>query len=165
MKKTVCFMALMLAVCSACVKAQNEERPQGERPKMDKTEMAQKRTDEMAKQYGLSEKQTKKLLEVNKEYAEKMRPMGRPPRRPDNGQSTDNQVERKQPLERPNNGNMDDMRKKMDSEREAYNAKVKKIMTDEQYSKFEQDQKKMGPARGQRPPQDGQRPPQEKKDE
>ena len=107
----------------------------------DKSEIIQKRTDRMAERYGLDENQAKALLELNKQYADKMFMGGRPgrgngPRRAISGDSVSMR-------KRPDKSQIEEMMKKMTETREAYNNSLKKIMNDSQFSKYEEDQKKM----------------------
>jgi len=170
MRKTIYALALLFTLGSLNVAAQEEQGQKKERKKFDRTEMIKSRTERMATRYGLNDKQKEKLLELNTEYADKMRPMGRPPRmRPPQG-GNDGQMASPQegegnqkppqmegddvPMMPPANGEqpseedmkkmkeqMDKAKEQMDKDREAYNKKLKKIMTDDQYAKFEQDQK------------------------
>lgn len=157
MKKTAIVLAFVSALVTTKALAQDDsQKKEGER-KFDPTEMIQKHTERMAEQYGLDEKQTEKLLELNKEYAGKMRPMGRPPRMKPPKEGENEQMAPPTEQERPSKEQMDEMRKKMEEDRNAYNAKLKEIMTDEQYAKFEQEQKAH---RDRRPPMR-----EEKKDE
>jgi len=148
MKKLVYSMALMLALGGGSAMAQEKKCDCCKGEKMDKTEMSQRRTEQMTERYGLDEKQSKKLLELNKEYGDKMRPMGRPPRMRPNDNPSKEQMQGEQAQERPNKEQFEEMRKKMEEEREAYNKELKKIMTDEQYAKYEQDEKNMKQPRG-----------------
>lgn len=148
---------LVCAFVAATTLAQNEQKKDEENKKFDPTEMIQKHTERMAEQYGLNDEQTKKLLELNKEYAGKMQPMGRPPRMKPPKEGENEQMAPPPEQERPSKEQLDEMRKKMEEDRNAYNAKLKEIMTDEQYAKFEQEQKAH---RDRRPPMRG-----DKKDE
>ena len=66
-------MTIMAATISFSAMAQeNEQRSQ----KIDQTEMIQRRTDMMVQRYGLNDDQKAKLLELNKEFADKMPMMG-----------------------------------------------------------------------------------------
>ena len=64
--------AMMMAVPAM---AQEADSTKGQ-PKKDKAAMVEQRTQAMAKRYGLNDKQTKQLMELNEKYAGKM-PMGR----------------------------------------------------------------------------------------
>ena len=142
--------------------AQNNQQQFGQRP--DDTEMAQKQTQNMVKTYGLDEKQEKKLLKLNQKYAGKMGPgagmpgpgpqmkpgegpqkdqngNNRPPHPDSNFNGSDNQ----QQFQRPDNGGREDFEKRMQEGKknmEAYQKQLKKIMTTDQYTRYESDMKK-----------------------
>lgn len=130
-------LALFLCIGNTCLMAQTKQ----DRKMPDKSEIIQKRTDRMAERYGLDENQAKALLELNKQYADKMFMGGRPgrgngPRRAISGDSVSMR-------KRPDKSQIEEMMKKMTETREAYNNSLKKIMNDSQFSKYEEDQKKM----------------------
>lgn len=133
----------------------NAQESEQKRKMPSKEEMAQRMTDRMVSKYGLSDEQKTKLLELNKEYADKMpRPRRGEPRGRnfnmgnDNGSST-------RPA-RPSRDEMNQRREEMKQNREAYNSKLKEIMTNEQYKQYTDDQQKQrqqrGPRRGNRQP-------------
>ncbi|WP_071146936.1 DUF4890 domain-containing protein [Bacteroides ihuae] len=101
--------------------------------KMDPKERAEKMTERMAKEYSLNEAQKKELLDVNLALNEKMAK-----------KAEDKKVEK------------EEMHKEMKANRDAYEAQLKKIMTEEQYASYTKNQaermKKMkdgkGPRRG-----------------
>lgn len=76
MRKYVMALALFLCIGNTCLMAQTKQ----DRKMPDKSEIIQKRTDRMAERYGLDENQAKALLELNKQYADKMFMGGRPGR-------------------------------------------------------------------------------------
>ena len=158
MKKTLIMIAVALTFALS-VSAQSEDSKQGERPKFNKTEMIQKQTDRMAERYSLSTDQAKQLLQLNTTYSGQM--MGMPggrgprpggPREPGQGIPGGAPADSAQ-HQRPSKEQMEAMRKEMETKRVAYNAELKKIMTDEQYAKYEADQKNFRP--GRRPSGDG----------
>ena len=154
MKKIMFSMAAAILM-SASALAQTDNAPQ-QRSEADQAEMIKQRTENTVKQYGLNEDQAKQLLELNTKYADKM-PMGfgrmggRGGRRgggqggpqggfgggaPQGGfgggqmpQMTEEQRAR-----------MEEMRKQMTETREAYNKELEKIMTPEQFKKYQEDQ-------------------------
>ena len=151
-------IAAMMIVSTASMAQDNNEKKQPR--KMDKTEMVKHRTDRMVKEYGLDEAQAKKLLELNTTYADKMPRMGghrpggpRPQGKPDGEKKVDGSTgaTAQQPAERPSKEQMEARRAEMKKNAEAYNAELKKILTDEQYQKFTENQKN----RPQRPHQGG----------
>ena len=128
MRKYVMALALFLCIGNTCLMAQTKQ----DRKMPDKSEIIQKRTDRMAERYGLDENQAKALLELNKQYADKMFMGGRPgrgngPRRAISGDSVSMR-------KRPDKSQIEEMMKKMTETREAYNNSLKKIMNDSQFS-------------------------------
>lgn len=131
--------------------------------KVDKAEMVKKRTDAMARQYGLNEEQTAKLLELNTAYADSMRNgmmargdrrgsfsnrpnVNRGPVKRDSVASNTKEVPVKQ------RANMD-KRKQMGEVMKNYETKLQGIMTPEQYKKYkeaEQNRMNRGGMRGER---------------
>ncbi len=180
MKKTM--MAIVAAVMmSANMAAQTEvQRQTPQQPVMDKSEMIKMRTEQMVKDYELTEEQTGQLLKLNTEFADKMPMMMMGPgmrdgqrgqrgnmRRQMRGPRMQGDEARRQmpdsvrpermqrPMgERPGFGR-EDMRKVMDE----YNEGLKKIFTEDQFKKYEENmnnrmqQMRRGPRgpRGQRP--------------
>lgn len=141
MKKMIltCVVATMI---SASAVAQNQDNQQEK--KFDKTEMIQRRTNRMVKEYGLNSDQAAKLLKLNTKYADKM-PMGR---RGGRGKGNAQQAGDNQ---RP--PQMDESkRSEMKAVREAYQAELKSIMSSDQYTQYEQNEK----SRRQRGPRGGQ---------
>lgn len=156
MKKAM--TALVAAVMmSANMVAQTEEQPQmPQQPVMDKAEMIKQRTDMMVKEYELTEEQAAKLLELNTEFADKMpmmmgpgprngqRPqrgeMRRPMRGPrmQNGEAApqlpDSVRQGRMPRAQRPGFNREEMLKVM----EDYNEGVKKILTEDQFKKYEE---------------------------
>lgn len=165
MKKAtiIALSALMLSIGAF---AQGQGRP-------DKAAMIQERTNRMAEKYGLDDTQKAKLLELNNEFFEKMGPgmmgpgmmgpgrgpgnMGRPDQSRDTakvrkgGKKHDRAKERTEPDESQKK-EMDDRMQKMQEGREAYDAALKEILTEDQYSAYKKDQesRKGGPGEGPR---------------
>ena len=142
------FLSMMAALLvSTSVIAQEEKSEQRRSRKFDKTEMVKHRTDETVSRYQLSDKQAKQLLELNTKYADKMMPRGphrhgrhgeagRPPMPP-----KDDMVKRPEP---PKDGaKMKEHHKEMQATMKAYEAELEKIMTVDQFKKYQEDQKKM----------------------
>lgn len=153
------FMAAMVMFMMATVAmAQDNNMEQGDK-KFDKTEMIQKRTDKMVSQYGLDSIQAKALLALNQEYADKMPMMGghhgsgHGPQMRDNGNTNGQQSENAE-KQRPSDEQMKSRMQEMKANMDAYNDKLKSIMTDSQYAKYQEDMKQ----RMQRGPRGGQRP-------
>ena len=160
MKKMIlAFAAMML---TATVSAQEKEMVNPEQKQLDKIEMAKRRTDETVKKLGLNDEQAAQLLELNTKYAEKMGPgmrgkrFGRQgERRQLDGQAPmkhrpDSLAKKGDRPERPMMKNPEEMH----ATREAYDAELKTILTEEQYNAYKADmQKRMGhgPRGGLRP--------------
>ena len=102
--------------------------------KMDPKERAERMTERMAKEYSLNEAQKKDLLEANMALTEKMA----------------NRAEDKK-------AEMEELRKEMQNNRDAYDAKLKKILTEEQYAAYSKKQAERQKKMGDRGPRDGQR--------
>ncbi len=172
MKKTILAIAavMMMSVNMMAQDAdqkapQNLEQKVSQQRQFDQAEMSKQRTEQMAKEYGLNEEQTKQLLTLNTEYAGKLpMMMGRGPRggqfgeRPQaerirpQGERMRPQGERRR-MERPDSArqggdrrmrgqrpmmNREEMMKNM----EAYNGELKKIMTPEQFEKYTENTKR-----------------------
>lgn len=174
MKKTIMAIAAALMMSATAMAQQDSVRDSRQQ---DPVEMTKQRTDQMVKDYGLSEEQAQQLFDLNTKFADKLPPMmmGRGPRaemrgqRPEGGQRPQAGERERRPM-RPENGdslrrggrrgmgggrqmmNFEEMRKNMD----AYNAELEKIMTEEQYAKYKEAQQQRM-QRMQRRPGDGPR--------
>ena len=145
MKKIIVTMmvALLVGTSAMAQESQNERRHPG---KFDKTEMIKHRTDETVSRYKLNDKQAKQLLELNTKYADKMGPRGphhhghpgagRPPMPP-------KEMKGKRPEPPKDDSKMQEHRKEMEANMKAYDSELKKILTDDQYKSYQDDQKKM----------------------
>ena len=158
MKKTILAIAAAMMMSANVMAQGNQQRPQ-----MDPAEMMKARTEQMVKEYGLNEEQAKKLEVLNTNFAQKMpmmpmmrgqrgqgqRPQGQmgQGQRPQRQQGdTIRRGERPQGQGQRGQMNFEEMRKNM----EEYNAELQKIMTEEQFKKYtENNQRRMG-QRGQR---------------
>ncbi len=134
MKKMILAVAAVFAF-TLSTNAQSEGN--GPRQMPSQEEMIQHQTDMMADSLGLTASQKEALLALNTEYSDQMRPQ-MPPRRMDSGNSDEST--RPEP---PSREDMDSQRQAMQEARENYNTELKKILTDEQYAKYEQMQKQM----------------------
>jgi hypothetical protein len=155
MKKVVLAMAAALMMSMGTM-AQDEQQQRGNRPErrqMNQTEMVQRRTQHTVERYGLNEDQAKQLLELNKKYAGQMgrqggRRMGGPRHRME--MRTDStQRGRLMPKDSLRMRPQPDMRREM----EAYDAELQKIMTEEQFKAYKDDQQKRFQQRGGQRPQ------------
>lgn len=102
--------------------------------KMNLKERAERMTERMAKEYSLNEAQKKDLLEANMALTEKMA-----------NRAEDKKAER------------EELRKEMQNNRDAYDAKLKKILTEEQYAAYSKNQAERQKKMGDRGPRGGQR--------
>ena len=149
-KMTLALIALFTVTTATMAQDNNRQR------RFDPKEMVQRQTDRMAERYALTEEQTEKVLALNTEYAGKLRPQngpGRGPRmrdrQPQHNQQADGQTGATQPNREEMEARMNEMRK----QQEAYNNALKDILTEEQFQKYEEDQKQMrqrGPRGGRR---------------
>lgn len=155
MKKMMMTLLAAVVVSTAAI-AQDTN---GRQPKDDgnrKQEMVKHRTDRLVKDYQLNDKQAKQLLELNTKYADKMGPRHRghhgprgmrgqrpePPKgdmkglRPEPPKG-DKKGERPEPPK----GDRQERRKEMEETMKAYEAELQKIMTPEQFKKYQADMK------------------------
>ena len=144
MKQMIMTLLAAVMVSTAAV-AQDKD---SNKPSVDnnrKQEMVKHRTDRMVEDYQLNDKQAKKLLELNTEYADMMRPRhhghhghhgphGMRGQRPEPPKG-DMKGERPEPPK----GERQDRRKEMMETMKAYDAELQKIMTAEQFEKYKAD--------------------------
>lgn len=147
MKKTVLIMALAL-VSVMGMSAQDQQKGE-QRPRPNRSEMMEQRTNRMAERYNLSDSQKQKLSDLNKKYADKMMPprprggmnggaqAGRGMRqgRPDGVTSASAQSQPKQ--------NTDEAKRKkeMEATHKAYEKELKGIFTKDQWKAYQKDRK------------------------
>lgn len=132
-------VAVMMTVFTA--NAQNNDKVQ-DLSTSDRTEMVKNRTARTVERFGLNELQAKQLLELNTKYADKMPRMGghRSGMRSGDRQRV-NRRNTQGRRERPSREQMESRMKEMRQVREAYDKELKKIMTEEQYTKYTEVQK------------------------
>ncbi len=131
---------MILALCAVfafAVSANAQKVDKKERKQPTKEEMVQHQTDRMAERLDLNDKQKKELLKLNTEHFGKMGPRMNPrgPRK--------DMKKGGEKRERPSEAQMKEMRKKFEEGQKKYNAGLKKILTDEQYAKYEKMQQDM----------------------
>ena len=153
MKKIIVMIAVALMTVSAA-SAQSEDKNDGSARQFDKTEMAKHRADRLAKELGLNDDQTKQVEALNVEYADKLgQPFGRPGGRGfgqrGKGQRPDST---QQERVRPSKEQIEARRKEFETTKVEYDVKLKKILTADQYAKYEELQKQRMQNRGQRGP-------------
>lgn len=160
MKKIVLALVAMFTLSTAAM-AQSEEKKQN-RPS--KAEMAQRMTDRMSEQLGLTADQKAKVLDLNTRYADKLRfqgprrgrgPQGGPRRGFKNNGNGAPQARGERPqLNDSVKAKMAKAREEMKATHEAYEKELKSILTSDQLKKYEEQRQQMRRApRGQRGPQ------------
>ena len=141
MKKMMMTLLAAVVVSTAAV-AQNKDDNKSPQDNNRKQEMVKHRTDRLVKDYQLNDQQARQLLELNTKYADKMRPHhprhhgphGMKGQRPEPPKG-DKKGERPEPPK----GDRQDRRKEMDETMKAYEAELQKIMTPEQFKKYQAD--------------------------
>ena len=152
MKQMMMTLLAAVMVSTAAVAQDKDNKPSEDNNR--KQEMVKHRTDRIVNDYQLSDKQAKQLLELNTKYADKIRPHHRgphgfhgmrgqrpePPKGDMNGERPEppkglNQGER--PM--PPTGDRQDRRKEMAETMKAYEAELQKIMTPEQFKRYQTD--------------------------
>lgn len=144
MKKLLMMMVAALTM-ALTAHAQSKEGEQGEGQHKNRAEMVQKHTNRMVERYGLNDEQAKQLLKLNETYQGKF--MGSRPGRGmhQHGKEQCDSCKHADKPQRPSKEQAEAMMKKMKEQREAYKAEVKKIMTAEQFAKYEEDSKNFRP--------------------
>lgn len=144
--KKILFALLLAIVSTSSVMAQdNFQRgnrqgfggQRGDRPRMTPEQMAEQRTKQMVERYNLNDEQAQKLAALNKEM---MQPRER--------QAQNDSVRQARPRREggqmgPQNGNRQRGWGNMGGFGEEYAAKLKEILTPEQYAKYEEDMQQM----------------------
>ena len=127
--------------------------PEGQRPKiMDLNGTPELRTERMSKELSLTDEQKTKVLELNKVYqdvlAQEPRQGNMRPRRQQQPDAETGATEQ-QKRERPQltDEQKAEMKQKMEK-RKAYNDQLKKILSAEQYEKYQKSQVRHAPRRG-----------------
>lgn len=112
-----------------------------------KQEMIQKRTDRFVKEFGLSDAQAQQLLALNTAYADKMPMMprhhggkGMGPGGKDGQKGKDGKRPEGKPSKpsKPSKDEMKAMKEKMEANKTAYQQELQKILTPEQYAKYQE---------------------------
>ncbi len=144
-------IALTAALCMSTATMATTFRQDNKQRQMPTTEQrVQHRTDRMVKRYGLDKNQTAQLLKLNTEYEGKMGPRHHHGPRPD-GQQPPREVKKDkkrmshngQRPERKGPRPSAEMMEKMKADRNAYNQKLKTIMTPKQYEQYMKDESNM----------------------
>jgi Spy/CpxP family protein refolding chaperone len=150
-------MTLLAAVMvSTAAVAQDKDSNKPSEDNNRKQEMVKHRTDQIVKDYQLSDKQAKQLLELNTKYADKMRPRHprhhgphgmkgerpEPPKGEMKGERPEPpKGEMKGELPEPPKGDRMERRKEMEETMKAYEAELQKIMTPDQFTRYQADMK------------------------
>ena len=137
------FLAAVMVSTAAVAQDKDCNKPSEDNNR--KQEMVKHRTDKMVEDYQLNDKQAKKLLALNKEYADKMRPPHHGPHghhgshgmRGQRPEPPKDEMKGERP--EPPKGDRQDRRKEMMETMKAYDAELQKIMTTEQYEKYKAD--------------------------
>ena len=117
--KRIAFFMMALLLVSGMAMAQGGQR--GGNRQMDPKQRAENMTERMVKEYSLNDTQKQKLLEANLAFVEKMSA----PQKDANGKR-----------EKMSNEDREKMRAEMKKNREDYDAKLKEILTKEQYDTY-----------------------------
>lgn len=173
MKKIVLTMVALLSM--TVMQAQSDNKSERKAPKQP---TAEEMTNRMAKDLGLNDEQKTKVLALNKEYQDVLKGAPRGPRgpRPDGqrGPKGDKKVKggKQQSKTDAQTGATDQQRperpqltdeqkaqmKAQFEKRKEYDGKLKQILTDEQYKKFQKAHKRHGHGHGHGPGHGGPRP-------
>lgn len=146
------FIVAIAAVLMLGTNAVAQDNPGRERRQITQEERVRRQTDRMSERFGLNEEQKSALLKVNTAYFGKLRGVFGP-----RGGRNFHRGEGDR-HERPTEEQRQALRKQMEENMAAYNAELKKILTEEQYSRYEEQRRRMhlrGGMRGQR--RDGRR--------
>lgn len=127
--KRIAFLMFALLMAGTMTMAQGPRRDgQGNR---DPKAQAERMTERMAKEYSLNDTQKQQLLEANLEMVKNMGERNRP--EPPKEKAKEKKGKEKKEA---NQLTREEVQKKMKESREAYDAKLKKIMTKEQYEAY-----------------------------
>jgi len=121
-------LLIAIALIGLQVTAQGERKGK-DHENMSAEDIATKRTEKMVEQLGLDKTQEKAVYALNLDVAEKRKEMMDARK---NGEKA----------ERPSEEEREKMRAERKTQREAYQAKLKEILTDEQFAKLEESAKK-----------------------
>lgn len=140
-------LALVAVVAVGTTAMAQPDMPRHGKP--DPAKMAQHRTEQMVKKFGLNDEQAAKLLTLNTQYADKLRPgrghgmRGHRPGgpRPEGGERPELTEEQKQQMKKE--------RKERQQAMEAYDKELQGILTADQFAKYKEDMKRR-PERGPR---------------
>ena len=136
MKRSYLLMIALLFVGSMAMAQNQDDNNSGNQRRQapDAAQMATRKTNRMAKELNLTDSQKAQVLKLNQEYGAKMQPAGRPQMQQgqegDNSQNQNGESANKvQKMGKGNKGGNKAIR-------EEYNAKLKAILTEEQYNTY-----------------------------
>ena len=152
MKKLILAFVAVMTMTAAQAQGDNNQA-NGERQRMDRTEMLKRRTDDAVKKYGLNEEQAAKLLQLNTKYADTMgRGMGgqrggrrggaRPAHNFGGGNNGGGMGQRPEMTDEMR-AQMEKMRKEREESQKKYDEELQTIMTPDQYKAYKADQEEM----------------------
>lgn len=155
-------LVAMLTISSTVMAQDEQGKREGGHRQMDKTEMVKHRTDAMVQKYGLNTDQAKQLLDLNTEYADKIRAarFGGGPRGQHHGAHHQGirgkKPEMKDSVNKPERPQFDEEKMKTlrEQSRQAmqeYETKLQSIMTAEQFEAYKADMAKERKERPNRP--------------
>lgn len=137
MKRFYLLLASFVLVCGMAM-AQPQGEPGGQGRTFDPSKMAEKRTEQMTKELSLSDTQKTAVLSLNKEFFSNMQAQ-RAKVRPEGS-------------DKPDRAQMKEMFKQMKAMRDDFNARLQKILTPEQYQKYQKNEEARRERRANRPP-------------
>ena len=158
--KTKLFAFIAAMMVSTSMMAQGTVRESGirtDRAPRDKATMIKEYTEKMTMDYELTEEQVAQVLDLNTKYAEKLPMFNRRMRRPEGGprlregapvareDGTPIEGDRGPKIERqrPTEAQIQARRAEMETNMKEYNAELEKIMTPEQFAKYQENLKRM----------------------
>ena len=156
MKQIVLAAAAALMIGTTAM-AQDDNQPQRDGKRPDKTEMIQRRTNDVVQKYNLNEQQAAQLLELNKKYAEKLGPGRgmrggqrgpRPGMGPRPGGDQQPQQGQRPQLTEEQRQQMQAERQQREADMKAYDAQLQQILTADQYKAYKADMDKHRPHPG-----------------
>lgn len=148
-------MTLMAVAMMTAAMAQDNNGAQQRGPRMNRSEMIEKRTQQMAEKYGLSAEQTEKLKALNEKTMGQRgggqggqdRQRQRPQTDGQTGASAQQKPQADNNGQRPQMGGQRGGRNFRGPDMGKYNEELKTILTPEQYKAYEADMAKMREAR------------------
>lgn len=166
MKKVVFMIIALLSLTAAQAQEENKEQKKERRMEM-RNDMRQRpdRVAMMKNRYGLSDEQVEQVKKLNDEYKDimMMRPRGwQGPGRGNFGRNNDRMGKPEkegmgsdqQQMQRPSREEIEKRMQERQQKQAEYDAKMKEILNEEQYAKYEADQKMMREQRPGRPTRD-----------